>query len=74
MSEITVLKPPSKGKQNEVRERLQEAIDTDFDEVFIVGLKDGNLRTTYSGYKDIEQKLGVLELLKHNMIKGAGDD
>ena len=38
---------------------------------FVKGDKDGLLCTTFSGYKDIERKLGAIELLKHNMIQGA---
>ena len=71
MSELKVLKTPSKGEQNEVQERLQEALDREYDEVFIIGMKDGMLCTTHSGYKSIEQKLGLLEILKHNLIQGA---
>ena len=71
MSELKVLKPPTKGEQNEVQERLKDALDREYDEVFIIGMKDGMLCTTHSGYKSIEQKLGLLELLKHNLIQGA---
>lgn len=73
MSGLTVIKTPSKGEQHEVKEKLQEAIDMEYDEVFIIGNKDGRLCTTFSGYKSIEQKLGLLELLKHNMIVSAGE-
>ena len=70
MTKITAL--PGRGDQNEVRQRLQEALEQEYDEVFIIGTKDGRLHTTYSGYKDIERKLGALELLKFNLIEGAG--
>jgi UDP-N-acetyl-D-mannosaminuronic acid transferase (WecB/TagA/CpsF family) len=70
MTKLTTL--PSRGDKNEVSKKLQEAIDAEYDEVFIIGSKDGYLRTTYSGYKDIERKLGAIELLKFNMIEGAG--
>lgn len=70
MSKITAL--PSRGDKNEVKEKLQAAIAQEYDEVFIIGTKDGMLHTTYSGYKDIERKLGALELLKFNMIERAG--
>lgn len=69
MSTLTAL--PSKGHQNEVRERLLDAVKAEYDEVFIIGYKDGILHTTHSGYKDIERKLGAIELLKHNMIDGG---
>lgn len=71
MTEIKVLKLPTKAEQNETQQRLQAAIDMQYDEVFIIGMKDGMLHTTFSGYKGIEQKLGLLELLKHNLIQGA---
>ena len=71
MSELKVLKPPTKGEQNEVQERLKDALDCEYDEIFIIGMKDGMLCTTHSGYKSIEQKLGLLELLKFNLIQGA---
>ena len=71
MSELKVIKPPTKGEQNEVQERLKDAFDREYDEVFIIGMKDGMLCTTHSGYKSIEQKLGLLELLKFNLIQGA---
>lgn len=69
-NKVTAL--PSRGDQNEVRERLLDALKAEYDEVFIIGTKDGSLHTTHSGYKDIERKLGALELLKFNMIEGAG--
>lgn len=69
MSNLKAL--PTKGEANEVQERLQEALAREYDEVFIIGVKNGLLCTTFSGYKNIEQKLGAIELLKHNMIQGA---
>lgn len=71
MSELKVIKPPTKGDQNEVRQRLQNAIDREYDEVFIIGSSDGQLHTTWSGYKSIEHKLGLLELLKFELLEGA---
>ena len=68
---MKVIKAPTKGEQNQVKERLQEALDREYDEIFIIGMKDGMLCTTHSGYKSIEQKLGLLELLKFNLIQGA---
>lgn len=70
-NKVTVLQAPSKGDQHEVRQPLEEAIAMELESVFIVGYKDGLLRTTYSGYKNIEEKLGAIELLKHNIINGA---
>lgn len=71
MAKITAL--PGRGDQNEVRQRLQNALEQEYDEVFIIGTKDGLLHTTHSGYKDIERKLGALELLKHNLIDGGAE-
>ena len=71
MSKLEVLKLPTKGEENEVQQRLQDALDREYDEVFIIGMNDGMLCTTHSGYKSIEQKLGLLELLKFNLIQGA---
>lgn len=69
---MTDMKPvahlPSKGDKNGVNKLLTEALETDFEEVFLVGVKDGNMQTRISGYKGLDQKLGLLELLKHNMI------
>lgn len=59
---------PSASEKNGVSKILTEAIETDFEEVFIIGVKDGNMQTRISGYKGLDQKLGLLELLKHNMI------
>lgn len=59
---------PTAGEKNLVKERLQSAIEFEFDEVFIIGVKDGLLKLSYSGYKDIERKLGALELLKQDII------
>lgn len=59
---------PTASEKNLVNERLQSAIDYGFDEVFIIGVKDGTLKLSYSGYKDIERKLGALEILKQDMI------
>jgi hypothetical protein len=59
---------PTASEKNLVNERLQAAIDYGFEEVFIIGVKDGRLKLSYSGYKDIERKLGALELLKQDMI------
>jgi hypothetical protein len=59
---------PTASEKNLVNDRLQAAIDYGFDEVFIIGVKDGTLKLSYSGYKDIERKLGALEILKQDMI------
>jgi len=69
INKITEL--PSKNKKNEVTQILKDALKAEYDEVFIIGFSDGMLHTTHSGYKDIERKLGALELLKYNMINGA---
>jgi hypothetical protein len=74
MSGLKVLKTPSKGDQNAVKQRLLNAIEREYDEVFIIGTKDGALHTTWSGYSAIEHKLGLLELLKYEIIDGARRD
>lgn len=71
MRELALLNIPTKGEQHEVKKKLQEALDQEFESVFIIGYKDGLMCTSYSGYKSIEEKLGLLELLKHNLIEGA---
>lgn len=65
---IKVISLPTTAKNNQVNERLQDAMEYEFDEVFIIGIKEGRLKVSYSGYKDIERRLGALELLKHDMI------
>lgn len=72
MSTITAL--PTVGDKNNVKERLLSAIEKEYDEVFIIGSKNGALQTTWSGYRNIEEKLGLLELLKYEMIDGARGD
>ena len=69
---MTSIKPvshlPSAGEKNGVSKILTEAVEAGFEEIFIIGVRDGNMQTLISGYKGLDQKLGLLELLKHNMI------
>jgi hypothetical protein len=65
---IKLVSLPTTAENHKVKERLQAAMDYELDEVFIIGVKDGLIKVSYSGYKDIERRLGALELLKQDMI------
>lgn len=54
--------------RNTTNEVLQKAMNESFDEVFFVGVKNGILSAGWSGYNNIEQKIGALEILKHDML------
>lgn len=62
---------PTIGERHEVKRALEAALEQNLDSVMIVGVKDGNISTVYSGYDTLEHKLGCLELLKVNLINGA---
>lgn len=58
----------AQAKKNEVDAVFESAIEENYEEVFIIGMKDKNLHFTNSGYQDIEKKIGLLEMLKHHLL------
>lgn len=71
MSNIKIAELPVNGDKNAVRQKLQAAMDLGLDEVFIIGVKDNNIRTIWSGYSGIERRIGALEILKTDLLLGA---
>lgn len=59
------------GERNGVPELLNDALNSQYDSVFLIGVKGGRIEVTHSGYQDIERKLGAIEMIKHDMISGS---
>lgn len=56
------------ASQRDAAAVLTEAIERDFDTVFVVGIKDGNAHIKASRVISSVQALGAIELLKHNLL------
>lgn len=56
------------NQKNNVTEALQEVIDQQPDEVFIVWGKGHKMYTSTSGFTDIHHQLGLIEMLKFDIM------
>lgn len=59
------------NERNDTNIVLRNALSENYDEVFIIGVKDGRIVTTTSGYNDFERKIGALEMLKMQLLLEA---
>lgn len=68
MSNIFQLCPPRKiePKLSEVEDALQEAKNTDFDDIIVIGFKDGHPTVSYSSMNSVDpfKVVGVLDVMK----------
>ena len=67
---IREIRPVPPSERNLVKDTLAKAAEHDFDSVFIVGYKNRTVCTMHSGFSEIVEKIGALELLKSDIIKG----
>lgn len=61
----------SKGEGHGVKEILAEAAEQNFESVFIVGYRDGDLHIKASGYNSLSKTIGLMEILKHHLINNT---
>lgn len=52
-----------------VQKALEEALTKDFEQIWIVGTKDGDIHLTQTGGESMVYDLGVLEALKDYLLK-----
>lgn len=55
--------------KREVSDIITYCKDIEFEEILIVGIKDNKVYLRNSGYKDITNIVGELELLKDHILK-----
>lgn len=55
---------PTPGEQNEVEMVLKEAMEMNYDEVIVIGIKDKEVRIGSSKTKSTMQRIGILETAK----------
>lgn len=62
------------NERNDTNTVLEYAMTCAYDEVFVIGVVNGQLHTTNSGYMEFERKVGMLEMLKMQMLLGAKNE
>lgn len=65
---MAVTKLPNKKKEA-VKEILTITIEQEYDEVLIVGFKDGKFYMQHSNVDDAARVLGTLVMLQHEILK-----
>ena len=65
---MAVTKLPNKKKEA-VKEILTTTMEQDYDEVLIVGFKDGKFFMQHSEVADASKVLGTLVMLQHEILK-----
>lgn len=65
---MAVTKLPNKKKEA-VKEILTITIEQEYDEVLIVGFKDGKFYMQHSNVDDATKVLGTLVMLQHEILK-----
>lgn len=57
------------SSKREVQEIINEALEAGFEEIHLVGIKDGKVTLKTSYFKDALQTLGALEALKNKIAR-----
>jgi hypothetical protein len=58
------------GVKNGVDEVLSLVSEKEYEAVFLIGLKEGKLHMHRSGYQELERIIGLIELLKIQILEG----
>lgn len=64
MADTKLAALPSTGERNSVNDVLHDAIDDNYDEVFVFGLKDGEIHIKHSRIGSTLKTMGALEAAK----------
>lgn len=56
-------------KQDDVNSLLQSAIDNNFDKIWVVGIRDGNVHLSAAGSDSVIHDLGILEAVKDHLLR-----
>lgn len=59
----------AQAEKNDVNGVIDSAYQEGYEEIFIIGVKDRRIHFTNSGYAEIERKIGLLEMLKAQMLE-----
>lgn len=54
--------------RNTTNDVLQRAMNEMYDEVFFIGIKNGGLSCGWSGFDKAQEKIGAIEMLKHDIL------
>ena len=65
---MAVVAIPTKNEQNEVREFINAIDEEDFDEIMVIGIKDGGIYPMWSRGTSLVHALGLIEVLKSDLI------
>jgi putative intracellular protease/amidase len=57
------------NRKQSVKQLLEDSKDKDYEEVVIIGLKDGKYFTTWSGVEDVLRTMGSFELAKFKLLE-----
>ena len=69
MGELKVLITDKDERLKSAKETLQEAMDSNYEVIFVVGEKDGKMFISESYTSNVSRTLGLIELLKYNFVK-----
>ena len=67
---LKVLVTDKDKRLKDAKKILQEALNSDFEIVFVVGEKDGKMVISESYASNVSRTLGLLELLKYRFVSG----
>lgn len=59
-------------QDNDCSRLLKDLAEVDYDEVYIVGVKDDSLTVSYSPLKDMFTTIGRLRALEYSIMTGDG--
>lgn len=69
MAETNLSALPTRTERNLVADTLKTATEQDFDEVVLLGFKDGKSYLFHSKIEDIPKLIGAIEWLKFRMMQ-----
>ena len=67
-NKLSILKTNQQSMIEEAKALLHKAVEKEFETVFIVGIKDKKMCINYSRSLNVVEKIGMLEILKHDWI------
>ena len=66
---MPVIQMPNKNEQNSIAHYLKHITDANYDEMMVIGIKDGDVYSSWSRGSTMINALGLLEILKADLLR-----
>lgn len=66
---MPVIKMPSKTEQNNIADYLKRIAGANYDEMMVIGIKDGDVYSSWSKGSTLVNSIGLLEVLKTDLLR-----